>query len=143
MLTQRETSHGVDDPLLHRLQSGTVFAAISTLILVGGLAWARPKIRQSPTRSGWLLALPSPESNADGRNLILGYPALLLTFVTCREGIPSVICLLIAIVLIAAGGHLQRRRVVRVLRLIDTAARQHEHWQREHERERVSQQRDL
>jgi hypothetical protein len=57
--------------------------------------------------------------------------------------IPWVICVLIAIVLIAAGGRLQRRRAARVLRFIDTPASQHEHWQREHERERVAQQRDL
>jgi hypothetical protein len=57
--------------------------------------------------------------------------------------IPWVICILIAIVLIAAGGHLQRRRAARVVRFIDTPAWQHEHWQQEYERERVAQQQYL
>jgi hypothetical protein len=57
--------------------------------------------------------------------------------------VPWVVCILIAIVLIAAGVLLLRRRAARVLRFIDTPASQHEHWQREHERERVAQQRDL
>src|SRR4029453_16030168 len=59
MLTQRETSHGVDDPLLHRLQSGTVFAAISTLILVGGLAWAGDA-NAAPPPTGPLVQVSGP-----------------------------------------------------------------------------------
>jgi hypothetical protein len=57
--------------------------------------------------------------------------------------IPWVVCILVAIVLIAAGVLLLRRRAVRVLRFIDTPAWQHEHWQHDHERERVAQQRNL
>jgi hypothetical protein len=57
--------------------------------------------------------------------------------------IPWVICVLVAIILIAAGPLLRRRSATRASRFIDSPAWQQEHWQQEHERERVAQQRNL